>query len=68
MSCSVLMAMRDKKPRCIDIKGRFNGTPLHTACGYGCVEAVKDLLKWGAKKESRCCTVHFMIIRTQCLS
>lgn len=53
MSCSVLMVMRDKKPGCIHIKGRFNETPLHTACSYGRVEAVKSLLEWGADKESR---------------
>ena len=47
------MAMREKKPRCIHLSGRFDGTPLHSACGYGHDQVVEKLLEWGANIESR---------------
>lgn len=41
-----------KAPKCIEEKGRFEGLPLHTACGYGHLEAVKKFLEWSGKNKS----------------
>lgn len=33
----------------IGYDGRFQGKPLHTACGYGHIEIVKCLVEWDEK-------------------
>ena len=49
--CSILEEMHDKVPDCISNKGRFKGRPLHSACGYGRLNAAKKLLEWSGDKE-----------------
>ena len=44
--CSVLELMYQKDEGCIRYEGRFKGLPLHSACGYGRLEAVQKLLDW----------------------
>ena len=38
--------MHEKKEDCILYKGRFEGLPLHSACGYGYLDVVKKLVEW----------------------
>ena len=40
------MVMYDTKASCIELQGRFKGTPLHAACGYGHEQVVQQLLLW----------------------
>lgn len=46
-SCSILNEMYHKICKdCITLKDRFEGLPLHTACGYGNIEVVRQLVQW----------------------
>ncbi len=38
--------MYKKAQDCIRYEGRFKGLPLHSACGYGRLEVVLQLLEW----------------------
>ena len=31
----------------LTLEGRFKGLPIHAACGYGHIESVKKLVRWG---------------------
>ena len=42
----ILELMYQKAEDCIHYEGRFKGLPLHSACGYGWLEAVQKLLEW----------------------
>ena len=43
---SILELMYQKAKDCIRYEGRFKGLPLHSACGYGWLDAVQKLLEW----------------------
>ena len=43
---SILEEMYSQVGRGIISRGRFKGRPLHSACGYGRLEAAKKLLEW----------------------
>ena len=44
--CSLLEKVHDKVPSCIKNPGRFQGLPLHSACGYGQTAVVRKLVEW----------------------
>ena len=42
--------MHEKISSCIENVGRFKGSPLHSACGYGKIDAVRKLVEWDLSK------------------
>ena len=36
-----------KREFILTLEGRFRGLPIHAACGYGHIESVKKLVRWG---------------------
>lgn len=40
-------------PSCLTSRGRFQWTPLHTACAYGHLEAVKKIVELQKKKDKK---------------
>ncbi len=42
-----LVTMTWRREFILTLEGRFQGLPIHTACGYGRIEAVKKLVEWG---------------------
>ena len=45
---SILDKMYEKGGEYIlTLKGRFQGLPIHAACGYGQIKSVEKLVEWG---------------------
>ena len=38
---------RKRRQLVLTLEGRFRGLPIHAACGYGHIESVKKLVRWG---------------------
>ena len=38
---------RKRRKFVLTLEGRFEGLPIHAACGYGHIESVKKLVNWG---------------------
>ena len=41
-----LEPMTRRREFILTLEGRFKGLPIHSACGYGRIEAVKKLVEW----------------------
>ena len=42
-----LEPMTRRREFILTLEGRFQGLPIHSACGYGRIETVKKLVEWG---------------------
>ena len=36
----------------LTLEGRFQGLPIHAACGYGQIKSVEKLVKWDRNRKS----------------
>ena len=49
---SILDKMYEKGGEYIlTLEGRFQGLPIHAACGYGQIKSVEKLVKWDRKSD-----------------